>query len=80
MPWWTFKTYGKDKRAVKINECRVGAHNTENEQTNICWLWIQNHRKELEQNNRSELESHAGDTVEDLQKKINLMKEQMENQ
>ena len=35
LPWWKFKTIGKDKEAVKINECRVAAHNTESEERNL---------------------------------------------
>ena len=43
---------------------------------------MQNHKKELEleQNNRWELESHEGELVENLQKKVDLMKKQMKKQ
>jgi hypothetical protein len=48
LPWWKFKTRGKDRRAIKIKECRVAAHNTENEEINLQWIWMQNQQEPLE--------------------------------
>ena len=48
LPWWKLKTSGKDRRAVRIKECRAAAHNTENEQLNLQWILIQNQQEPLE--------------------------------